>query len=219
LRMIFLGPPGAGKGTQAVKLAAKYGIAHISTGDMLREHVRNETELGKEAKIYMDSGRLVPDELIIEMVRRRLKKEDSKKGFILDGFPRTVKQAEALDELLKFEGIVLDAVVFFDADEETLVRRLSGRRVCPNCNAIYNVYNEDYPSEDCCKNCGGKLVQRDDDKPDVVRQRLKVYEKETAPLLAYYKDKGNLIAVDASLESDEVLRAIEGLCGGKDDSN
>ncbi len=219
MRMIFLGPPGAGKGTQAVKLGAKYGIAHISTGDMLREHVKNETELGKEAKIYMDSGRLVPDELIIEMVRRRLKKEDSNKGFILDGFPRTVKQAEALDELLRSEGIMLDAVVFFDADEETLVRRLSGRRVCPNCNAIYNVYNEDYPSDGCCRNCGSMLVQRDDDKPEVVRNRLKVYERETAPLLAYYRDKGNLVTVGASSESDEVLRAIESLCGGRDDSD
>lgn len=219
MRMIFLGPPGAGKGTQAVKLAAKYGIVHISTGDMLREHVKNETELGKEAKIYMDSGRLVPDELIIEMVRRRLKKEDSKKGFILDGFPRTVKQAEALGELLRSEGIMLDAVVFFDADEETLVRRLSGRRVCPNCNAIYNVYNEDYPSDGCCRNCGSMLVQRDDDKPEVVRNRLKVYERETAPLLAYYRDKGNLVTIDASSESDEIQRAIESLCGGRDDSD
>lgn len=219
MRMIFLGPPGAGKGTQAVKLAAKYGIAHISTGDMLREHVKSETDLGKQAKSYMDSGRLVPDELIIEMVKKRLREDDAKKGFILDGFPRTVKQAEALDELLESEGIKLDAVVFLDVDEETLVRRLSGRRICLNCNAIYNVYNADYPEDGHCRNCGAKLIQRDDDRPEVVRQRLDVYRKDTAPLLAYYKGRGNLVTVDASSDSGEVLRAIEELCGGKNDPN
>jgi adenylate kinase len=140
-------------------------------------------------------------------------------GFILDGFPRTVKQAEALDELLESQGIKLNAVVFFDVDEETLVRRLSGRRICLNCNAIYNVHNEDFPKDGRCKNCGAELIQRDDDRPEVVRQRLDVYRKDTAPLLAYYTGKGNLVTVDASSDSDEVLRAIEKLYGGKDDPN
>ncbi|WP_213698503.1 adenylate kinase [Acetomicrobium sp.] len=219
MRMIFLGPPGAGKGTQAVKLASKYGIAHISTGDMLRYHVKNGTDLGEKAKAYMDSGRLVPDDLIIEMVKERLEEEDAKRGFILDGFPRTVNQAEALEKLLKSKDITLDAVVLFDVDEETLVRRLSGRRICPNCNAIYNVHNSDYPEDGRCKRCGNGLIQRDDDRPEVVRRRLKVYEEETAPLLDYYRNKGSLISVDASSESDAVLYAIVSLCGGKDDSN
>jgi len=186
MHLIFLGPPGAGKGTIAAKIKEAYGIAHISTGDILRENVKQGTPLGKLAERYMQAGDLVPDDIIVEMVENRLQEPDCSEGFILDGFPRTLPQAEALDRILEKLKTKVDAVILLEVDDETIVKRLSGRRVCPKCGAIYNVSFNPPKADSLCDHCGERVIQRNDDKEEVVRQRLAVYRERTAPLIDYY---------------------------------
>lgn len=208
MRLIFLGPPGSGKGTQAAKLIEKVQVAHISTGDILRENVKMGTALGVKAKEFMDAGKLVPDDVIIEMMRQRLQKDDCSRGFILDGFPRTVAQAEALEKMLNELDMKLDAVILFKVSDEVVVERLSGRRGCRQCGAIYHIrFNPSFRG-DSCQICGGELYQRDDDREEVIRKRLDVYHSQTAPLVGYYGERGLLLEVDAGRSSDEVLKTI-----------
>jgi len=211
MRFILLGPPGAGKGTQAAVIKDKYSIAHVSTGDILRENVKKGTSLGKEAKSFMDSGKLVPDELIIAMVRDRLKNTDCVKGFLLDGFPRTVSQAEALDHLLSNLEVNLDAVILLDVPDDVVIERLSGRRICRRCGTIYHVNFNPSADGSVCDRCGGEIYQRDDDREEVIRNRLNVYYEQTSPLIEYYEKKSLLKKVDASESSDTVLTMIESL--------
>lgn len=200
MKLIFLGPPGAGKGTQAERIAERYAIAHISTGDMLRSEIRNATPLGAEAKAYIDRGELVPDSVIIGMVEKRIQAEDCKNGFLLDGFPRTVAQADALSNLVE-----IDAVVDIEVPFERLVARISGRRMCPDCGAAYHVTT--YSAATCAK-CGATLYQRDDDREETVQNRLVVYESKTAPLIAYYRERGKLVVVDGDAGIDAVTDSI-----------
>ena len=193
--MVFLGPPGAGKGTQARELAQEWGVPHIATGDMLREAVAAGTPLGQDAKRYMDQGALVPDDVIVGLIAERLGKPDAKRGFLLDGFPRTIPQAEALRALLDSLGQPLDRVIFFDVSEAELLRRLTGRRVCRNCGATYHVVSAPSARPGVCDRCGGELYQRADDSEATVRNRLRVYATQTEPLLAYYRDKRLLSSV------------------------
>lgn len=208
--MLF-GPPGSGKGTQASILKEKLGMAHISTGDALREAVANRTEVGLKAKSYMDKGELVPDEVVIAIAKDRLASAGDA-GFILDGFPRTIAQAEALDAALDEIGKPLDAVVNLQVDEEELIRRLSGRRVCPGCGEPYHIDSKPSAVEGRCDKCGGELMHRDDDKPEAIRNRLGVYNNQTAPVLGYYDGRGllrNIEAVGAIAEvSDRIVQAI-----------
>ena len=202
MKLIFLGPPGAGKGTQAVKIAAKFEIAHISTGDMLRAEMREGTELGKAAKGLIDRGELVPDDVILGMVKNRIQQPDCKNGFLFDGFPRTIAQAEALEKLSP-----IDAVINIEVPVERLIQRISGRRMCPNCGAAYHVSTK--PDNTC--DCGGTLYQLDDDKEETVRNRLVVYERSTKPLIEYYTNKGLLHTVNGDAEIDKVdaeIRAV-----------
>lgn len=217
MRLIFLGPPGAGKGTQAAHVKDAYGLAHISTGDILRAKVKQETELGKIAKGYMDAGKLVPDDVIIGMIRERLVEEDCTSGFILDGFPRTVPQAMALADLLKSMDRRLTAVICFDAADDILVKRLSGRRTCKNCGAIFNVSFHPPAEENVCDACGGSLMQRDDDREEVIRNRLCVYKEQTAPLIEYYEREGLLRRFDAEGVQDSLVALLAELTG-KDDA-
>ena len=209
MRIILVGAPGAGKGTQAEAIKGKYPIAHISTGDILRANVKAGTELGKNAKGYMDAGKLVPDEVIIAMVESRLQEPDCKEGFLLDGFPRTTPQAEALDLLLEKLGIALDAVVELDVDDEVVVQRLTTRRGCISCGEIYNTLFKPTKVECVCDKCGGEVIQRDDDKESVIRNRLSVFHEQTAPLIEYYRNKGILLTVDATGGKDAVLNLLE----------
>ena len=209
MRIILVGAPGAGKGTQAEAIKGKYPIAHISTGDILRANVKAGTELGKNAKGYMDAGKLVPDEVIIAMVESRLQEPDCKEGFLLDGFPRTTPQAEALDLLLEKLGIALDAVVELDVDDEVVVQRLTTRRGCTSCGEIYNTLFKPTKVECVCDKCGGEVIQRDDDKESVIRNRLSVFHEQTAPLIEYYRNKGILLTVDATGGKDAVLNLLE----------
>ncbi len=206
MNIVFLGPPGAGKGTQAQVICQKLGIPQISTGDMLRSAIANKTETGLKAKTYMDAGKLVPDSVVIDIVKERLTQPDCQKGYILDGFPRTVAQAEALSGFAK-----LDAVIDLDVADEVLVKRLSGRRVCAACGAPYHV--DSLAGETKCAKCGGELVQRDDDKAETVLNRLNVYHTQTAPLIDYYRGKGLLKSVpgaaDLATISASILRALE----------
>jgi len=195
VRVVFLGPPGAGKGTQARDLAQEWGVPHIATGDMLREAVAAGTPLGQDAKRYMDQGALVPDDVIVGVIAERLGKPDAKRGFLLDGFPRTIPQAEALRALLDSLGQPLDRVIFFDVSEAELLRRLTGRRVCRNCGATYHVVSAPSARPGVCDRCGGELYQRADDSEATVRNRLRVYATQTEPLLAYYRDKRLLSSV------------------------
>lgn len=211
MRFILLGPPGAGKGTQAAVIKEKFSIAHISTGDILRANVKNGTDLGKKARTYMDSGKLVPDDLIIAMVKDRLQEKDCTLGFLLDGFPRTVSQAEALDELVDVLDVELDAVILLDVPDQVVIERLSGRRMCRSCGSIFHVSFNPSSKGDICDKCGGEIYQRDDDREEVIRNRLKVYHDQTAPLIKYYENKGILRTVDASESSDNVLAMIESL--------
>ena len=215
MRIILVGPPGAGKGTQAEKIVAKYDVAHISTGDILRANVKAGTELGKKAKSYMDAGGLVPDDVIVGMMRGRLAEDDCKNGFILDGFPRTVPQAEALDSLLAEMGIKLDGVILLDVDDETVVERLCGRRMCKKCGRIFHVSFKPSSKGDLCDECGGELYQRDDDKEEVIRQRLAVYHSQTAPLVDYYGKAGLLLRVPGAEAGDKVLGHIEAMLGSR----
>ena len=209
MRIILIGPPGAGKGTQAAAIKAKYPAAHISTGDILRDNVKRGTSLGLEAKSYMDAGKLVADELIIEMMSARLAESDASAGFILDGFPRTVEQAESLGKMLEERSCKLDAVVLLEIEDEVVVKRLTSRRVCSACGAIYNTLSHPPKSGDICDSCSGSVVQRDDDRESVIRNRLSVYHKQTSPLVVYYEGKGTLIRVDASGAQDTVLKCLE----------
>ncbi|CDQ41400.1 MULTISPECIES: adenylate kinase [Virgibacillus] len=209
MNLILMGLPGAGKGTQAEKINEKYNIPHISTGDMFRLAIKEGTDLGKKAKEYMDQGELVPDEVTIGIVRERLNKDDCKNGFLLDGFPRTINQAEALQDLLQDMNETIDYVLHVDVPEEKLVERLTGRRICPTCGATYHVvYNP--PKEDgICDKDGSQLIQRDDDKADTVKKRLSVNIEQTKPLLDFYEDKGYLVTVDGNQDIDQVFRDIQ----------
>lgn len=208
MNIVFLGPPGAGKGTQAKILVEKYGIPQISTGDMLREHVGKGTELGLKAKEYMEKGQLVPDEIILGMVKERLSQPDAQKGFILDGFPRTVAQAEALDKMLEEMGRKLDVALALIVPDEELVLRLTGRRTCKNCGMMYHIKFKPPKIEGKCDACGGELYQRPDDNEETVRNRLKVYHESTAPLIEYYKNKGILAEIDGSKSIEEITQQI-----------
>lgn len=201
MKLIFLGPPGVGKGTIAKMMVEKSGIIQISTGDLLRAAVRGGTEHGLKAKEYMDYGSLVPDELVIKLLKERICKPDCANGFILDGFPRTILQAEALDS----SGLEIDKVLNFVANKETIIQRLSGRRTCKKCGAIFHVTNIPPKVEGVCDKCGGELFQRDDDKPEAIENRLAVYGKQTAPLIDYYKKRGNLVDVDAEQKLEKIL--------------
>jgi len=206
-RCVFLGAPGAGKGTQAKRVAAQAEIAHISTGDMLREEVKSGSELGAEAKTYMDGGQLVPDQLIIDMVKARIQKPDAASAWILDGFPRTLPQAEALDQNLSGDN-ALTHVVSFAVPEDVLMGRLTGRRTCSQCGAIWHVEHKPTKSEGVCDACGGELTQRSDDREEAIGKRLEVYRTQTAPLLAYYGDRGVLREIDANRSPDVVFQEL-----------
>lgn len=209
MRLILLGPPGAGKGTQASSIVAEYGITHISTGDIFRYNIKNETELGKKVKSYLDNGQLVPDELTIDLVWDRLSKDDCKDGFLLDGFPRTINQAIALQEGLKNRGLKLDKVINIDVDKNVLVKRLSGRRVCKNCGETYHIDNKPTNKEGVCDKCSGEVIQRADDNENTVLDRIEVYEKQTFPLIDFYSKLGLILTVDGTLSIEDVFLQIK----------
>jgi adenylate kinase len=212
MRVVLVGPPGAGKGTQAEFIASHFGVPKISTGDIFRFNVREQTPLGKEAQTYMADGDLVPDELTIAMVRERLAEDDAADGFLLDGFPRTVPQAEALHDLLVDLDTPIDVALELVVDDDEVVRRLSGRRTCSRCNHIWHVDFDAPKVEGICDSCGGELEQREDDRPETVRRRLEVYATQTAPILDHYADRGMLVGIDATGPVESVTeRAIDAL--------
>ena len=213
MKIIMLGAPGAGKGTQAKLIAEKYGVPHISTGDIFRANIKNGTELGKEAKEYMDKGLLVPDELTVRLLLDRVAQDDCKNGYVLDGFPRTIPQAEVLDKELTKLGDSVDFAVDVDVPDENIIRRMSGRRACLNCGATYHIVNIPPKKEGICDVCGSELVLRDDDQPETVKNRLKVYHEQTQPLIEYYTGKGVLRSVDGTLPMEEVFTAITKILG------
>ena len=213
MKIIMLGAPGAGKGTQAKKIAAKYEIPHISTGDIFRANIKNGTELGKKAKTYMDQGLLVPDELVVDLVVDRVNQEDCKNGFVLDGFPRTIPQAEALTDALEKLGQKMDYAIDVDVPDENIVRRMGGRRACVGCGATYHIEYAPTKKEGICDTCGGELILRDDDKPETVQKRLDVYHEQTQPLIEYYTKAGILRTVDGTVDIDDVFQAIVDILG------
>ncbi|MDO4478862.1 MAG: adenylate kinase [Lachnospiraceae bacterium] len=213
MRLIMLGAPGAGKGTQAARLAEAYKIPHISTGDIFRANIKGGTELGKKAKSYMDQGKLVPDELVCDLVADRIAQEDCKEGFILDGFPRTIPQAEALDAALSGMNLKMDAAVNVDVPDENIVNRMGGRRACVKCGATYHVVYNKPAVEGICNTCGSELILRDDDKPETVQTRLSVYHEQTQPLIEYYEKAGILKTVDGTQSMDAVFEGIKSLLG------
>ena len=208
MKIIMLGAPGAGKGTQAQMIAKEKGIPHISTGDIFRANIKEGTDLGKEAKTYMDQGKLVPDELTVRILLDRVSNEDCKNGYVLDGFPRTIPQANVLDEELKKLDDAVDFAINVDVPDENIVNRMSGRRACPKCGATYHLKHVPPKKDGICDVCGEKLVQRDDDKPETVKKRLGVYHEQTQPLIEYYTDKGILKTVDGTVDPKDVFAAI-----------
>ncbi len=208
MRLVLLGAPGAGKGTQAKKLIERFSIPQISTGDILRKAVQDGTSLGKEAKSYMDRGELVPDSVVIGIIRERLKEDDCKKGYILDGFPRNVAQAQALDEMLNSLKSPLDYAISIDVSFDELMKRLTGRRTCKGCGQMYNIYFTPPKKDGVCDKCGGELYQRDDDKEETIRKRLEVYEAQTAPVADYYRKKGILRSVPGTGDIEEIFDKI-----------
>lgn len=213
MRIIMLGAPGAGKGTQAKKIAAKYGIPHISTGDIFRANIKNGTELGNKAKTYMDQGLLVPDELVVDLVVDRVNQDDCTNGYVLDGFPRTIPQAEALTEALEKMGQKVDFAIDVNVPDENIVKRMGGRRACVTCGATYHMVYAPTKKEGICDTCGGELILRDDDKPETVQKRLNVYHDQTQPLIDYYTSQGILRTVDGTVDIDDVFRAITEFLG------
>lgn len=216
LRAVLLGPPGAGKGTQAVRLVEKYEIPHISTGDIFRKNIKEGTELGKKAQEYMNAGELVPDELVVDLVKDRLQQDDCKNGFLLDGFPRTIFQAEKLDEFLAEMGQKMDIVINLKVEKDSLIKRLTGRRVCKNCGASYHIINIPPKKDGVCDTCGGELIQRKDDNIETVENRINVYDDQTAPLIGYYKEAGTLVDFDGEQSLDEVFDAIVQAIGAQE---
>ena len=213
MKIIMLGAPGAGKGTQAKKIAAKYDIPHISTGDIFRANIKNGTELGNKAKTYMDQGLLVPDELVVDLVVDRVQQDDCKNGYVLDGFPRTIPQAEALDKALAALGDKVDYAIDVNVPDENIVNRMGGRRACVGCGATYHLVYAPTKTEGICDVCGKELILRDDDKPETVQKRLNVYHEQTQPLIEYYSGKGVLKEVDGTQPMDDVFAAIVKILG------
>ncbi len=213
MKIIMLGAPGAGKGTQAKMIAEKYGIPHVSTGDIFRANIKNGTELGMEAKKYMDQGLLVPDELTVKILLDRVAQPDCGKGYVLDGFPRTIPQAEVLDKALSEMGDAIDYAVNVDVPDENIVKRMSGRRACVTCGATYHIEHVPPKKEGICDKCGSELILRDDDKPETVLNRLKVYHEQTQPLIDFYTAKGVLKTVDGTADMQDVFKAIEAVLG------
>ena len=213
MKIIMLGAPGAGKGTQAKKIAAKYDIPHISTGDIFRANIKNGTELGNKAKTYMDQGLLVPDELVVDLVVDRVQQDDCKNGYVLDGFPRTIPQAEALDKALSAIGDSVDYAINVEVPDENIIERMSGRRACVGCGATYHIVYNPTKVEGKCDTCGADLILRDDDKPETVKKRLDVYHEQTQPLIDYYKAKGILKEVDGTVDMKDVFAAITDILG------
>ncbi len=207
--LILLGAPGVGKGTQAEFISREFGIPQISTGDILRKEVKEGSELGKQAKKYMDSGALVPDDVIVGMMEKRIKADDCRNGFILDGFPRTTDQAEALDKMLEKNSLTLDKVILIDVPKNEIVERLTGRRVCSKCGAVYHIKNNPPKTEGVCDKCGGELIQRDDDTKEVVENRLKVYEESTMPLIYYYKKANKLAKINGLGNIEKIFENIK----------
>ena len=213
MKIIMLGAPGAGKGTQAKMIAEKYNIPHISTGDIFRANIKNGTELGKKAKSYMDKGQLVPDELTLDLIMDRFKEDDCENGYVLDGFPRTIPQAEALDAALKANGEKVDFAIDVDVPDENIVKRMGGRRACVNCGATYHIVYSPTKVEGKCDKCGEELIVRDDDKPETVLSRLEVYHNQTQPLIDYYNEQGILKTVDGTVDMKDVFKAIVDILG------
>ena len=213
MKIIMLGAPGAGKGTQAKMIAEKYGVPHVSTGDIFRANIKNGTELGMEAKKYMDQGLLVPDELTVRILLDRVAQKDCENGYVLDGFPRTIPQAEVLDGALTELGDKIDYAIDVNVPDENIVRRMSGRRACLTCGATYHIEHIPPRQEGICDKCGSELVLRDDDKPETVKNRLAVYHEQTQPLIDFYEKKGVLRSVDGTLPMEEVFAAITGILG------
>lgn len=213
MKIIMLGAPGAGKGTQAKMIAEKYGIPHVSTGDIFRANIKNGTELGMEAKKYMDKGLLVPDELTVKILLDRVAKEDCAKGYVLDGFPRTIHQADVLEEALNKIGDKIDFAIDVDVPDENIIRRMSGRRACLSCGATYHIEHVPPKAEGICDKCGQELVLRDDDKAETVKNRLNVYHEQTQPLIEFYEKKGVLKSVDGTVDMKDVFAAIVSILG------
>ncbi len=213
MKIIMLGAPGAGKGTQAKMIADKYGVPHVSTGDIFRANIKNGTELGMEAKKYMDQGLLVPDELTVKILLDRVSQPDCKNGYVLDGFPRTIPQAEVLDKALAELGESIDYAIDVDVPDENIVKRMSGRRACVSCGATYHVVHVPPKKEGICDRCGSELILRDDDKPETVKNRRDVYHKQTQPLIDFYTKKGVLKTVDGTVDMQDVFKAIVAILG------
>ncbi|MDD6805752.1 MAG: adenylate kinase [Clostridiales bacterium] len=213
MKIVMLGAPGAGKGTQAKMIAEKYMIPHISTGDIFRANIKNGTELGKQAKEYMDKGQLVPDELTVKILLDRVAQEDCKNGYVLDGFPRTIPQAEVLDKALTELGDHIDYAIDVNVPDENIIKRMSGRRACLTCGATYHIEHVPPKKEGICDACGNELVLRDDDKPETVKNRLDVYHKQTQPLIDYYTEKNILKTVDGTVDMMDVFGAITSILG------
>lgn len=213
MKIIMLGAPGAGKGTQAKMIADKYSIPHISTGDIFRANIKNGTELGKKAKEYMDKGQLVPDELTVDLVIDRVGQEDCKNGYVLDGFPRTIPQAECLSSVLEKMGTDIDYAINVEVPDENIVNRMSGRRACVSCGATYHIVHIPTKVEGICDRCGSELILRDDDKPETVMNRLSVYHEQTQPLIDYYSKQGIMKEVDGTVDMEDVFNAIVEILG------